>query len=63
MITLESDSKYYGTAVFDQWFPWSTYYMPHHTEETMPRKKKSRITFLKTYLNFILDIKLLGYFK
>lgn len=47
MITLESDSKYYGTAVFDQWFPWSTYYMPNHTEETMPRKKKSRITFLK----------------
>lgn len=47
MITIDSNNKYYGTAVFDQWFPWSTYYMPDCTEENMPRQKKSRITFLK----------------
>lgn len=46
MITLDVDDVY-GTAVFDQWFPWSVYYMPNYTTATMPRAKKSRITFLE----------------
>ena len=49
MITLKTDNDY-GTAVFDQWFPWSVYYMPNHTEETLKqalKSKKSRITFFK----------------
>ena len=49
MITLKTDNDY-GTAVFDQWFPWSVYYMPYFTEETLadhPKSKKVRITFLK----------------
>lgn len=46
MITLHTDDVY-GTAVFDQWFPWSVYYMPDFTTATTPRPKKNRMAFLQ----------------
>ena len=46
-IALDLDNEKYSTAIFNQWFPWSTYYMPNYTEETTPWKKRSRISFLK----------------
>ena len=47
LIALDLDNEKYSTAIFNQWFPWSTYYMPNYTEETTPWKKRSRISFLK----------------
>ena len=47
IISLELDNEKYSSAIFDQWFPWSTYYMPNRTSETTPWKKKIDITFLK----------------
>lgn len=46
-VALDLDNQKYSTAVFNQWFPWSTYYMPNYTEETTPWKKRSRVCFLK----------------
>jgi len=46
-VSLELDNDKYSSVIFDQWFPWSTYYMPNYTSENTPWKKRVDMTFLK----------------
>ncbi len=48
-VALDLDNEKYSTAIFNQWFPYSTYYMTNYSEETTPWKKRIDMSFLENH--------------